>query len=875
MQTLNGSQSTSNGSNEQMNNNNNNNTSSNPVLTTTSIQIEFNHSINELQNHLQNNSNNNSHANINNRTNASNSPNNSFQNGNGIKQQQPHHDSKLSQLSNINKTSIIQHINNNSEANSNTQSQNSNGAASSSNGNNSNGSNSINHGNGNQHNHSEATNNQGGDKDDNDEENDSSSYKSSKLKQTLIPRVFSSGQKDILRLIGQHLRYLGLNKTTELLVNESGCMLEHPTAASFCGLIMSGKWDEAEGSLNSLKSIMEDSLQNITNMKFLILEQKYLECLEDGKILEALKCLRDELAPLKFNTDRLHELSSFLMCSDQLNLKVLSKWSGKSESSRQSLMEKLQSFLPPNVMLPPRRLEALLHQAIEFQCDKCSFHNFKEKSSIDSWSFLRDHACSKEDFPTVTLQIINDHCDEVWYCKFSNNGKHLASGSKDGCLCIWDVDPETYKLTLNKTYEDHTCGVALITWSPDDRYVIVCGTEESTELWIWDIEGKVLKKRSHDDSLTSAAWLPDGQSFVTGGIKGHFYNCDMDGNIRETWEGIRVRCLQTLPDGQVLAADSLKRIRSYNFKDISDANIIQEDFQIMSFTLNKVGSLALISVVAQGIHLWDIKDKILLKRYQGNVQNNYTNYCTFGGADEAYLASGSEDNRVYIWNVKMENPISILEGHTRSVTCVTWNPEIPGMVVSASDDGTLRVWGPKSKQANNLTNLNGSIINGTNSGSSSGSGIGGGNSGTVNNNNSNNLNNSNGNNNNLSNNHSHNSIQPPPPPPPPPASQLSLTASQSSDNPNSSSSSSAAASTARFASTFFSSSSSSPQIQPQIHHHLNLINSNLVYTSSSSSTNMPQATQTPAQQPPSVSSAAAASNQQNSSNSRSDRKTTK
>jgi WD40 repeat protein len=347
----------------------------------------------------------------------------------------------------------------------------------------------------------------------------------------------------------------------------------------------------------------------------------------------------------------------------------------------------------------------------------------------------------------------------------------------------------------------------------------------------------------------------------------------MDGNIRETWEGIRVRCLQTLPDGQVLAADSLKRIRSYNFKDISDANIIQEDFQIMSFTLNKVGSLALISVVAQGIHLWDIKDKILLKRYQGNVQNNYTNYCTFGGADEAYLASGSEDNRVYIWNVKMENPISILEGHTRSVTCVTWNPEIPGMVVSASDDGTLRVWGPKSKQANNLTNLNGSIINGTNSGSSSGSGIGGGNSGTVNNNNSNNLNNSNGNNNNLSNNHSHNSIQPPPPPPPPPASQLSLTASQPSDNPNSSSSSSAAASTARFASTFFSSSSSSPQIQPQIHHHLNLINSNLVYTSSSSSTNMPQATQTPAQQPPSVSSAAAASNQQNSSNSRSDRST--
>jgi hypothetical protein len=57
-------------------------------------------------------------------------------------------------------------------------------------------------------------------------------------------RVFSSGQKDILRLIGQHLRYLGLNKTTETLVSESDCVLEHPIAANFCNLIMNGNWNE-------------------------------------------------------------------------------------------------------------------------------------------------------------------------------------------------------------------------------------------------------------------------------------------------------------------------------------------------------------------------------------------------------------------------------------------------------------------------------------------------------------------------------------------------------------------------------------------------------------------------------------------------------
>ena len=45
-------------------------------------------------------------------------------------------------------------------------------------------------------------------------------------------------------------------------------------------------------------------------MKFLVLEQKYLEYLEDGRVLEALHCLRNELSPLKYNTERVHELSS-------------------------------------------------------------------------------------------------------------------------------------------------------------------------------------------------------------------------------------------------------------------------------------------------------------------------------------------------------------------------------------------------------------------------------------------------------------------------------------------------------------------------------------------------------------------------------------
>ena len=55
---------------------------------------------------------------------------------------------------------------------------------------------------------------------------------------------------------------------------------------------------------------MVECSQGILKMKFLLLEQKYLELVEEDLIADALHCLRTELTPLKYNTERVHKLSS-------------------------------------------------------------------------------------------------------------------------------------------------------------------------------------------------------------------------------------------------------------------------------------------------------------------------------------------------------------------------------------------------------------------------------------------------------------------------------------------------------------------------------------------------------------------------------------
>uniref|UniRef100_A0A8C4Q3N3 WD repeat-containing protein 26 n=1 Tax=Eptatretus burgeri TaxID=7764 RepID=A0A8C4Q3N3_EPTBU len=435
-------------------------------------------------------------------------------------------------------------------------------------------------------------------------------------------KPLSQADEDTIRLVGQHLHDLGLSRTVELLMQESGCRLEHPAATKFRVHVMDGQWDQAEVDLNELKPLVQ-STNGLLHMRFLLLEQKYLELLEDGKLLEALTVLRQELTPLKYNVERIHTLSGYLMCSSFEDLRIKAAWEGKGILSRSKLLDKLQTFLPPSVMLPPRRLQTLLQQAIELQKERCLYHNTRLEPSFASISLLADHVCTRKQFPCCARQILTDHCNEVWFCRFSNDGTKLATGSKDSTVIIWQVDQESHKLRVLRALEGHTYGASYLAWSPDDTFLIACGPDDCSDLWLWNAqtgELRVKMSQSHEDSLTCAAWNPDSKRFVTGGQRGQFYQC--------------------------------------------------------------------------GVHLWDLQDRVLIRRYQGVTQGFYTIHSCFGGSNDDFLASGSEDHNVYVWHRKSELPIAVLSGHARTVNCVSWNPQVPSMFASASDDGTVRIWGP-------------------------------------------------------------------------------------------------------------------------------------------------------------------------------------
>jgi len=79
-------------------------------------------------------------------------------------------------------------------------------------------------------------------------------------------------------------------------------------------------------------------------MRLLLLQEKYLELLESGQEMEALQCLRHELAPvpLHHSDKQLQVLTSYMMYSDKELLRKAAQWPGLSGGAREKLMDKLQ-----------------------------------------------------------------------------------------------------------------------------------------------------------------------------------------------------------------------------------------------------------------------------------------------------------------------------------------------------------------------------------------------------------------------------------------------------------------------------------------------------------------------------------------------------
>jgi len=115
-----------------------------------------------------------------------------------------------------------------------------------------------------------------------------------------------------------------------------------------------------------------------------------------------------------------------------------------------------------------------------------------------------------------------------------------------------------------------------------------------------------------------------------------------------------------------------------------------------SVTLSNDGNCLLISSLDSSIRLFDKQSGELLGDYKGHANKQYKIASSLTNTD-AYVVSGSEDARIYFWDLVEGKVVHTLSGHQKVVCGISYHPKPDSnMLVSSSQDGTVRVWGSSS-----------------------------------------------------------------------------------------------------------------------------------------------------------------------------------
>ncbi|KAK6454690.1 substrate-specific activator of APC-dependent proteolysis [Scheffersomyces xylosifermentans] len=207
----------------------------------------------------------------------------------------------------------------------------------------------------------------------------------------------------------------------------------------------------------------------------------------------------------------------------------------------------------------------------------------------------------------------------------------------------------------------------LVDWGQQD--ILAVGLGDSVYLWDGATQSvDRLCNLSNKDKVTSLNWIGSGTHLAIGTSKG----------LVEIWDATKIKCVRTM-SGHSLRVSSLAWNEHILSSGSRDRTILNRDVRIENHYVNKFES-----------H----KQEVCGLKWN---------------AEENKLASGGNDNKLFIWDGLNTKPLHHFTDHTAAVKAIAWSPHQRGILASGGGtaDKTIKTW-------NTLT---GNLVHDVNTGS--------------------------------------------------------------------------------------------------------------------------------------------------------------
>lgn len=246
----------------------------------------------------------------------------------------------------------------------------------------------------------------------------------------------------------------------------------------------------------------------------------------------------------------------------------------------------------------------------------------------------------------------------------------------------------------------------------DNSNFVSCGGDRT--VFHWDVStGRIIRRfqvsgpspratcpcvptprwQGHTHRVNTAKFSKDDQVVVSGSYDATIKVWDTRSNMRDPIQTLAefkdsvTSVLAT--ESEILAASVDGTVKTF---DIRMGRMTTDHVAraMTSLRLSNDGNCVLLSCLDNSIRLLDKGTGGLLGEYKGHQHNSYSIESCFTNTD-AHVVSGSEDSKIYFWDLVEAKVVHTLAGHSKPVVSLDFHPDRICMV-SASSDGTAKCW---------------------------------------------------------------------------------------------------------------------------------------------------------------------------------------
>ncbi|XP_066522822.1 autophagy-related protein 16-1 isoform X1 [Hoplias malabaricus] len=365
------------------------------------------------------------------------------------------------------------------------------------------------------------------------------------------------------------------------------------------------------------------------------------------------------------------------------DIEVLSEDSGKATG--ETSPNRLASRTPSKRLSQPPPA-GILDSISNIFGRKRSLNSHGSPESVEAPSGV----CAEVRVPSTALHVFDAHDGEVNAVRFSPGSRLLATGGMDRRVKLWEVvaghcEPKGALTGSN-------AGITSIEFDSAGSYLLAASNDFASRIWTVDDYRLRHTLTGHSGKVLSARFLLDNARIVSGSYD----------RTLKLWDLRSKVCMKTVFAGSscndivcteqcVMSGHFDKKVRFWDIRSESIVCELELLGRVTSLDLNHDRTELLTCSRDDLVKIIDLRNNAVRQTFsaQGFKCGSDFTRVTFS-PDGSYVAAGSADGVLYVWNVltgKLDKTLD--KNHSSAINSVSWSPS--GTYVVSVEKGSKAV----------------------------------------------------------------------------------------------------------------------------------------------------------------------------------------